>query len=61
MPDESLMFAVNEVKKNVRRVTQETQLVNLKYEVIDEEMPKFLTKKQFIYIVIKRKSHLNAE
>lgn len=44
MPDESLMFAVNEVKKNVRRVTQETQLVNLKYEVIDEEMPKSLTK-----------------
>lgn len=45
MPDESLMFAVNKVKKNVRRVTQETQLVNLKYEVIDEEMPKSLTKK----------------
>lgn len=40
MPDESLMFAVNKVKKNVRRVTQETQLVNLKYEVIDEKMPK---------------------
>lgn len=44
MPDESLMFAVNKVKKIVRRVTQETQLVNLKYEVIDEEMPKSLTR-----------------
>lgn len=43
MPDESLMFAVYE-EQNVRRVIQETQLVNLKYEVIDEEMPKSLTK-----------------
>lgn len=44
MPDESPMFAVNEVKKIVRRVTQETQVVNSKYEVIDEEMPISLTK-----------------
>lgn len=37
--------SVRSKKKNVGRVTQETQLVSLKYKVIDEEMPKSLTKK----------------